>query len=188
MPFIETIEHQNAEGRLKEVYDDLISSRGKIAEVHKIQSLNPESIVNHMDLYMTIMYGKSPLKRVRREMMAVVVSKANDCEYCQTHHADAVNHYWKDEERVAQLKRDYTQLELSDQDRALCDYAWEVTKNPGKTNAPSFTNTLKEKGLTDREILDGTLVIAYFNFVNRLVLSLGVNLEEDTSGYKYGDQ
>ncbi len=187
MPFIETIAHKDAEGKLKEVYDNILSSRGKIAEVHKIQSLNPESIVNHMDLYMTIMYGKSPLKRVRREMMAVVVSKANNCEYCQTHHADAVNHYWKDDKKVEQLKQDYTMLDLTEQDRLLCDFAWELTKNPSKTNDQSYTNLLREKGLTDREILDGTLVVAYFNFVNRLVLSLGVNLEEDTSGFKYGE-
>lgn len=185
MAFIETIEHENAEGRLKEVYDDLVSKRGKLAEVHKVQSLNPESIVGHMDLYMTIMYGKSPLKRVRREMMAVVVSKANNCEYCQTHHADAVNHYWKNEEKVAQLKKDYKHLQLSAEDRLLCDYAWELTKNPGAETETANAKHLKEAGFTDREILDATLVIAYFNFVNRIVLSLGVHLEEQTAGYKY---
>lgn len=66
MPNVEVIQPENAEGQLKESYDDLIKSRGKIAEVHKIQSLNPASIVNHMNLYMTIMFGQSPLKRVHR--------------------------------------------------------------------------------------------------------------------------
>jgi hypothetical protein len=50
MAFIEVIEHEQAEGKLKEVYDDLLSSRGKLAEVHKIQSLNPQSIIDHMNL------------------------------------------------------------------------------------------------------------------------------------------
>ncbi len=185
MAFIETIEPEDATGSLKEIYDDLLSSRGKIAEVHKIQSLHPETIVNHMELYMTIMYGKSPLKRVRREMMAVVVSKANNCEYCQTHHADAVNHYWKDDEKIAILRSDYTKLELSEQDRVLCDYAWELSKNPGQNTEATYINPLKENEFTDREILDATLVVAYFNFVNRIVLSLGVYLEKDISGYKY---
>jgi uncharacterized peroxidase-related enzyme len=149
MAFIETIEPENATGKLKEIYDHLLSSRGRIAEVHKVQSLNPKSILNHMDLYMTIMYGKSPLKRVRREMMAVVVSKANNCEYCQTHHADAVNHYWKDDTRVAQLKDDYTGLDLSEADTVLCNYAWELTKNPGTNTESKYINPLKEKGFTD---------------------------------------
>ena len=41
-------------------------------------------------------------------------------------------------------------------------------------------------GLVERAILDAALVIAYFNFVNRLVLGLGVQLEQDKGeGYKY---
>jgi len=74
MAYINVIEPEDADGELKQIYNNLIEKRGKLAEVHKIQSLNPESIVRHMDFYMTIMFGKSPLKRYQREMMAVVVS------------------------------------------------------------------------------------------------------------------
>jgi uncharacterized peroxidase-related enzyme len=185
MTFIETIQEGEAEGRIKEIYDDLIAKRGKIAEVHKIQSLNPESIVNHMDLYMTIMFGQSPLKRVQREMIAVVVSKANNCEYCQIHHAEAVNHYWKDDERINQLREDYKGLELPPDDELLCNYAWELTKNPGNETELTFIKPLQKEGFSDRAILDATLVIAYFNFVNRIVLSLGVRIEENAGGYNY---
>lgn len=58
-------------------------SRGKLARIHKIQILNPDTIVKHTDLYMSIMFGRSPLGRAQREMMAVVVPAADDCEYCQ---------------------------------------------------------------------------------------------------------
>ncbi|WP_373524530.1 hypothetical protein [Aquiflexum sp.] len=45
---------------------------------------------------------------------------------------------------------------------------------------------MKASGADDRSILDATLVIGYFNFVNRIILGLGVNLEEDGGkGYKY---
>jgi uncharacterized peroxidase-related enzyme len=185
MAHIKVIQETEAEGELKAIYDDIIKKRGKIAEVHKIQSLNPESIVKHMDLYMTIMFGQSPLKRVQREMIAVVVSKANNCMYCQTHHAEAVKHYWKDDAKIEQLKNDYTQIELSIGDKLLCDYAWQLTKDPGKETETIFFNPLKKAGLDDRAILDATLVIAYFNFVNRIVLGLGVNLEEISGGYNY---
>lgn len=185
MAFIKVIHEGQAAGRLKEIYDDLVEKRGKIAEVHKIQSLNPETIVNHMDLYMSIMFGQSPLKRVQREMIAVVVSAANNCVYCQAHHAAAVNHYWKDESKTEQLRRDYTLLELSRIDRLLCDYGRSLTLNPAEDTEKAFIAPLREAGLDDRGILDATLVIAYFNFVNRIVLGLGVELEENSSGYKY---
>ena len=38
---------------------------------------------------------------------------------------------------------------------------------------------LRDAGFDDRAILDATLTLGYFNFVNRLVLCLGVHLEED---------
>jgi len=185
MPHIEVIQPEEAEGELKKIYDDLTKSRGKVAEVHKIQSLNPKSIVNHMDLYMTIMYGRSPLKRVQREMMAVVVSKANNCEYCQIHHVEAVQHYWKDDKKCEQLKEDYTQLDLSPTDKLFCDMAWHLTKSPSEATKDRFIEPLQVLGVSDKAILDATLVIAYFNFVNRIVLHLGVSLEEQPGGYKY---
>lgn len=186
MPFIQVIEHQEAEGELKTIYDDLVQSRGKLAEIHKIQSLNPGSIVNHMELYMTIMFGRSPLKRALREMMAVVVSTANNCAYCMEHHGEALHHFWKDEDKLTQLKFDYQQTQLTSLERALCHYAWDLTKEPHLINEQVHIKTLKKEGLEDRAILDAALVISYFNFVNRMVLGLGVHLETDGGkGYEY---
>lgn len=186
MPYIKAIEHPEAEGKLKETYDHLVESRGKLAEIHKIQSLNPESIMNHMDLYMTIMFGKSPLKRYQREMIAVVVSAANNCEYCQTHHGAALNHFWKNEDKVQQLWHNYRNVELTEAEALLCTYAHELTVTPDKISEEKHIAPLKAAGLEDRAILDAALVIAYFNFVNRLVLGLGVQLEQDKGeGYKY---
>ena len=171
---------------LKEIYDALERSRGKIAEIHKIQSLNPESIVKHMDLYMTLMYEESPLSRVQREILGLIVSVANGCFYCQEHHAQAVLHFWKNRSKVDMLIADYRSTALDELDRLLCDYARELTKHPGgKWKPESFIAPLKELGLDDRAILDATLIISYFNFVNRLVMALGIELEDEPGGYKY---
>ena len=185
MSRIDVIEPDDAEGRLKEIYDGIARSRGKIAEVHKIQSLNPETIPNHMDLYLNVMFGKSPLKRYEREMMAVVVSRANECTYCQRHHMEALEHFWKNPDKTEQLRRDYREAELSSVDRALCDYAWALTVDPGAAERTDPTLVLRAQGLSDRAILDATLVVSYFNFVNRMVVGLGVELETDPGGYKY---
>lgn len=186
MPFIDVIDYEDSEGRLREIYQDLIGSRGKLAEVHKIQSLNPESIVKHMELYMHIMFGKSPLRRYQREMIAVCVSKSNDCLYCITHHAEALQHFWKDEARLERFKADHTAAGLSPADLALCDYAMVLTRTPSAVDKTFHEEKLKKEGLSDRAILDASLVIAYFNFVNRLVLGLGVHLEDDQGkGYAY---
>ncbi|MDH3709345.1 MAG: peroxidase-related enzyme [Cyclobacteriaceae bacterium] len=186
MTYIKVIPHQEATGELKDIYDDLIRKRRKLAAIHMIQSLNPQSITHHMDLYMGIMFGKSPLKRAHREMIAVVVSAANNCEYCIEHHAQALLHFWKDPSRVDQLSRDYTQGGLTAGEKALCDYAYLLTTEPWAVDELTQIAALKEAGWEDRAILDAALVVAYFNFVNRLVLGLGVHLEEEgAGGYAY---
>ena len=186
MARIKIIQHAEADGRLKEIYDDLVQSRGKLADVHKIQSLRPESIVKHMDLYMEIMYSRSELSRAEREMIAVIVSVNNNCDYCQIHHAEALNNYWKDDSRIALLKSDFNKAVLNERERELCSFAKTVTLDPGSSQEKDLTLKLKDLGISDSGILDATLVVAYFNFVNRIVLSLNVEIENDSGeGYKY---
>ncbi|OFX37466.1 MAG: peroxidase [Bacteroidetes bacterium GWF2_41_9] len=177
---------EEASGRLKEIYDDIIEKRGKLADVHKIQSLRPESIIKHMDLYLEIMFSKSELSRSERELMAVVVSVNNGCEYCILHHSEALNHYWKDHDRIELFVSDFGNAALNEREKLLCDFAKKLTCSPGQFNNDSSVNKLKEKGLNDSAILDATLVVSYFNFVNRVVLALGVETNDvERQGYKF---
>lgn len=186
MAQIEVIQPEQATGELKAIYDNLIQSRGKLAEVHKIQSLRPKSIVKHMELYMEIMFSRSELSRAEREMIAVVVSVSNNCSYCQHHHAEALNNYWKNDAKLEQLKQDFTKAELSEKEELLCHFAKEVTVKPEKKTGEQYINELKKIGVSDSAILDMTLVVAYFNFVNRIVLALDVSFsEEEIQGYNY---
>jgi uncharacterized peroxidase-related enzyme len=186
MTRIKVIDYEESSGRLREIYDDLITKRGKLAEVHKIQSLRPESILKHIDLYLEIMFSHSELSRAEREMMAVVVSTANGCIYCQAHHSQALNFYWKNDKKIELLNISYTKANLDDKNLILCKFADELTRNPENAHLYDITDPLNKIGLSNNAVLDATLVVAYFNFVNRIVLALGVELENDSGkNYKY---
>lgn len=185
MAFIEVVEYEKATGELKGIYDHLIATRGKLADVHKIQSLNPPTVLSHMNLYKDIMFGSSPLKRYQREMIAVVVSSTNQCEYCVKHHAEALMHYWKSEVRITGLLKISEEAQLSREDEALCVFGREVTLSP-ELITKQKTDVLRQAGFDDRAILDATLVASYFNFVNRITLTLGLQVNEhEVSGYEY---
>ena len=81
MPWIKMISETDAEGELAEIYSQLIEPWGGVDNIMKIHSLSIDSLKAHMLLYKTVMYGKSPIKRAQREMIAVVTSAANKCEY-----------------------------------------------------------------------------------------------------------
>ncbi len=80
--WIETIAESNASGELKRAYQRSGDAKsGQVDHIMKIHSLNPASLIDHLHLYKTLMYADSPLTRVQREMIGVVVSEINCCEY-----------------------------------------------------------------------------------------------------------
>jgi len=69
---------------------------------------------------------------------------------------------------------------------ALCNFAKDLTTNPGSFEDDSCIERLKEQELSDHAILDAALVVSYFNFVNRMVLALFVEAdEEEIKKYKH---
>lgn len=85
MARIKVIPYEEAKGELITIYDELIVRRGKLSEVLKVYSLYPASVRSHVALFMDIMFSKTALSRAEKEMIAVVVSAANRCIYCQSH-------------------------------------------------------------------------------------------------------
>jgi len=184
MPWIKVIEYSEAEGRLREIYDKIVSERGKLSNIMKIHSLIPDSMERHLDLYITIMFKARKLKRWEAEMIGVYVSMLNRCPYCIKHHAEALKHYWG-EDRVKKFLESPLDAIDSERAKAMLLYAKKLTLDPSRSNEDDV-DLLRKVGLSDDEILHLNLVVSYFNFVNRIVLGLGVEYTEDeVRGYKY---
>lgn len=81
MAFLRYISRDEAEPALRDLYDAYGTAAGDLDNILKIHSLNPPSMRGHYELYKCLMYGKSELSRVQREMIAVVVSALNKCHY-----------------------------------------------------------------------------------------------------------
>lgn len=181
--WIRVVEPAEAEGELKAVYEATVGKRGALAAVHKIHSLHPETLTAHMVLYMELLFGQSPLTRREREAIAVAVSRTNGCPYCVAHHSEALSRYEKSPDALAAI-RDGRWNALDKRTARLCQYAEKLTRNPASVREADVV-LLRDSGLDDRSILDAAQIAAYFNFVNRLVLGLGVGLESDGGEYKY---
>ncbi len=82
---------------------------------------------------------------------------------------------------MGQLKEDYTQADLSPADRAMLDYAAQLTHTPAAVTRDDV-QALRDAGFDDRAILDIAQIAAYFAFANRTVDGLGVTLEDFWQG------
>lgn len=81
MAHLRLIEPDEATGPLKQEYDAAVGRAGKVFNIVKSMSLRPSVLKRSMELYKAIMFGSSALSRQERELLAVVVSRENDCHY-----------------------------------------------------------------------------------------------------------
>ena len=82
MAYVRTVAEVFATGSLQRQYRAARSRAGRIYEIVRIHSLDPAALRASMQLYQaTTTRADSPLSRQEREMIAVVVSRANECFY-----------------------------------------------------------------------------------------------------------
>jgi uncharacterized peroxidase-related enzyme len=81
MPHLRLVELEEAVGVLREEYEAAVARAGKVFNIVKAMSLRPAVLRRSIQLYRAIMHDDSELTRAQRELLAVVVSTANECYY-----------------------------------------------------------------------------------------------------------
>lgn len=80
--WIETVDEHAADGELAALYGKCLDpGSDKVDHVLKVHSLHPEGLAAHLAVYRASMRSTKGLRKVDREMVAVVVSKLNGCHY-----------------------------------------------------------------------------------------------------------
>jgi alkylhydroperoxidase family enzyme len=81
MAHLRLIDPEDASGPLADEYAAAVARAGKVYNIVRSMSLRPGVLRRSMALYKAIMMGPSRLTRQERELLATVVSAANDCHY-----------------------------------------------------------------------------------------------------------
>jgi alkylhydroperoxidase family enzyme len=81
VPWIEQVPIEDADGLLKQQFDEAIKRAGRVWNIVHVMSLNPAALRDNIRLYITLMMGASPLSRTQRELLATVTSAEMECHY-----------------------------------------------------------------------------------------------------------
>jgi len=82
MPWIETLHEDEWSGDLGAMKGRVIDPNYQQVDwIFRIHSLDASSMDVHLGLYQQAMKGTKTLRKVKREMIALVVSTANECHY-----------------------------------------------------------------------------------------------------------
>lgn len=82
MPWIEAPHEDEWDESLASLKDEVVDPKWERVDwIMRIHALDPGSMNAHNVLYRQAMKGTSTLRKVEREMIALVVSQLNDCHY-----------------------------------------------------------------------------------------------------------
>ena len=133
----------------------------------------PETAKPLGELAEVLLRGPSSLSRGERELIAAVVSRGNECEFCAgSHGAFAAAQLDGGLPLVEQTERDYRTAPISGKLKALLNIAL-LTRQDGRAVDRASVEAARAAGATDVEIHDTVLIAAAFCMFNRYVDGLG---------------
>jgi uncharacterized peroxidase-related enzyme len=156
---------------LKESHPKATISDYYLTLVHQPEILKQRSIA-----FNAIMYAPGGLARADRELGATVVSRMNGCVYCASVHAQRFEQLGKRNDAIAQVFEDPYRINTNPRDKAISDFAIQLTLEPNKVSVSSI-NALTAIGMNMGEVLDLMHSVAIFAWANRLMLNLGEPLK-----------
>ena len=146
---------------------------GMVPNVLRAHAFAPEKLDAFAALYNDLMLGESGLSKLEREMIAVVVSSANRCYYCQVAHGAAVRALSGDPALGERMVMNWRTADLSPRQRAMLAFAEAVTLSSARIEEAD-REALRAEGLTDRDIWDVANVAGFFNMSNRVASATGM--------------
>jgi alkylhydroperoxidase domain protein len=112
------------------------------------------------------------LPRAERELAAAATSRFNGCIYCASVHARFAATYSKRVDDVDRLLSKGVETDLDARWNAIVAASVALTSTP-ITFGPEHVDALRQVGVDEASIVDVINAASFFNWANRLMLSLG---------------
>ncbi|MEM9470537.1 MAG: peroxidase-related enzyme [Pseudomonadota bacterium] len=192
MAWIKTVAYDDAEGKLKALYDRVKGPGNNVDNIMMMHSLRPHTMEGHMAIYKYVLHhAGNTVPKWFLETLGVWVSSLNECKYCVEHHFCGLRRLLDDDHRAAAIRaaieaRSVDEAPLDDRQKLAMEYARQLTEDPAAMDR-RLIEQLRSAGYTDGEILEINQVSAYFSYANRTVLGLGCSTDGDILGLSPGN-
>ncbi|MBK5927827.1 peroxidase-related enzyme [Rhodobaculum claviforme] len=151
---------------------------GMVPNVLRAYAFDAAKLDAFTAMYNDLMLGPSALSKLEREMIAVVVSAANRCWYCQVAHGAAVRALSGDPGLGEAMVMNWRAAPLDARQTAMLRFAEKVTL-ASHTIEEADRDALRAQGFTDRDIWDIAAVAGFFAMSNRVASATGMRPNPD---------
>ncbi|GAB4124427.1 MAG: carboxymuconolactone decarboxylase family protein [Rhodothalassiaceae bacterium] len=130
------------------------------------------------DFHDEVLRGKSPLTIGERELIAAYVSALNACSFCWNAHRVYAESYGIAPTLLDALKANPDAPDAGPRLTPLLAYVKKLTLAP-KSLEESDISAMLAAGWSEEAVADANKVTALYNFMNRIVIGMGVDSFED---------
>jgi uncharacterized peroxidase-related enzyme len=169
------VNEEEAKGLVKEIYGGIKKDFGGLPNLFKTLAVKPNILKANLEKVQSVMI-EGDLDRTLKEMVAVVVSEANGCEYCVGAHSAFLSQLGVAEATINAVLEDIDSADISEERKKILNFAVQSTTNPHQISDAKF-NQIKELGFTDAEIVELVSVIDLFTSFNIFLDTLDVELD-----------
>lgn len=166
--FIDTIPEEEADGLVREIYDEDEERWGYLPNFTQLFSHHAEAYRAWLELIRAIR-GQMDFRRC--ELATVAAARALKSTACTVAHSKMLRDRFYETEQVIQIATDHRHAGLDDVDVAVMDFAARVAERPSEIRREEV-ESLKSLGLSDRDVLDVVLSVAARAFFTTIVDAL----------------
>ena len=176
LPWLEPL----AEGEMTERHVASLVDAARIKSPYfRLLARDPDVLEARTRTDKDIFYNpEAGLPRAERELAAAATSRLNGCIYCASVHARFAATYSKRVDDVQRLLDEGVDAKLDERWEAIVAASVALTALP-LTFGKEHVERLRKVGLDDAAIADLIGAASFFNWANRLMLSLGVPATQD---------
>ncbi len=168
---------------LKKLYDEIIlSGFGEAFPINWFtsQASRPDILASTWALVKGVLVdGKLP--GTIKQMIAMVVSKQNNCRYCSVTHTSALESMGVPMDVIQKSATNIETAEIPLAHKEIIKFALKSAKDPNSINQEDY-QVLKENGLNKGEILEVIMMAAFTNFINTWADASGIPLDSEGVG------
>jgi uncharacterized peroxidase-related enzyme len=143
---------------------------GFVPNVFRVYAFRPERLSAWFAHYRQLHVPTEHLSAADREMVAVVVSSANECLYCLIAHGAALREELDDPVLGERISYDWRRAGLDPRRSTICAYAEKLTLRPCEITRDDL-QTLLDAGLSLEEAWDVAEITAMYNLTNRMAMA-----------------
>jgi len=174
MAWIDPVSWDDASGALRDAYDWQAAKLGEPAEFTMLGSLYPPIVEERLRLYRAVEHCPSQLTAIERQSAALVTSRLNGTDHCASGLRLKLESLGLATDVLDGIDTDPTRVQSGDgRLDAICAYAAQLTQSPAAVTEDDL-EPLREHGLSDLDILDLNNMVAYYAYINRVVMGLGL--------------